>query len=468
MNTKSLLNNQLITALFIAAAFLGSGPARAQTVVTPITPLPFNAVSETAGATLLVPYFEVDLNNPNGRNTIFTIDKGGRQDAFSVNGMPSGTNNNTPTAVLAHVTIWSDLGVPVFNFNVYLTGYDVETVNMRNVLAGTLPRTASAGQDPGDTISPKGPLSQDINFASCTGTLPTGSPNLIPGKLPPPPLSPTDISNLTAALTGKPAPTLCSGSSIYNDNVARGYVTVDMVNNCTTKNPGDAGYFTTDTTNQNHLTGEVFYVDPSNAISRGGNAVQIHADIGGQSNPATPDPLVTTSGNYTFYGRLNGFNASDQRQPLSTNFVARYNPGGTGSSGWRPMGPAPGRASLIVWRDPKVAQAPFACNTTPSWYPLGQENITAFDEQEHPQTFSSGTPFGLATQMVQVGGAALPVTATSGIIYLDLNTVVIGAVGPTGDMAAAQGWVQVIDGKYGVFHNAQQLDSATKANHQIP
>jgi len=33
--------------------------------------------------------------------------------------------------VLAHVAIWSDLAVPVFNFNVYLTGYDVQTINLR-------------------------------------------------------------------------------------------------------------------------------------------------------------------------------------------------------------------------------------------------------------------------------------------------------------------------------------------------
>src|ERR1700730_7921233 len=152
---KRLVKARGTTALICAAVLVpGSWQAYAQTV--PITPLPFTAISETAGSTLLVPYFEVDLSTPNGRNTIFTINKGGPLDAVTVNGNPAGANNNAPTAVLAHVTIWSDLGVPVFNFNVYLTGYDVETVNMRNLLAGTLPRTASAGQDPTDTISPKG------------------------------------------------------------------------------------------------------------------------------------------------------------------------------------------------------------------------------------------------------------------------------------------------------------------------
>src|SRR5229473_6856141 len=290
MNMKPLTKTKWAAALLLAAMLLaGSWPARAQIVTTPITPLPFNAISETAGSTFLVPYFEVDLSNPNGRNTIFTINKGGRLDSITVNGGPPNLNNNVATAVLAHVTVWSDLGVPVFNFNIYLTGYDVETVNIRTVLAGTLPRTASAGQDPGDLISPKGAKSQDINFASCTG------------QLPPAALTATQISNLTALLTGHAGPTQCAGLD-HSDNVARGYITIDLVNNCTTKNAGDPNYFQQDTTLQNHLTGHVFYIDPSNSISRGVNAVHIH----GPENGVT-DPIVTTSGNYTFYGRLNGF-----------------------------------------------------------------------------------------------------------------------------------------------------------------
>jgi hypothetical protein len=162
---------------------------------------------------------------------------------------------------------------------------------------------------------------------------------------------------------------------------------------------------------------------------------------------------------------LNGFTASDKRQPLSTTFVARYNPAGPVNS-WRV--PSSAKASLIVWRDPKVPQGFFACNTTPLWYPLGQENITAFDEQEHPQTFMSGNPFPAATQMVQIGSTALPVLFTSGSLFINLNTVVAGAVGPMSDMSVAQGWVQVIDGKFGALHNAQQLDSATFPAHFIP
>src|SRR5262245_56520181 len=125
------MNKLVVLGLALAALmFAGTSPASAATTM--------DAVADQPGATLLLPYFAVDLAKPAGLNTIFTI------------------NNASATAVLAHVTIWSDLSVPVFAFNVYLTGYDSQTVNMRNVIAGSLPRTASAGQDPGDLISHHG------------------------------------------------------------------------------------------------------------------------------------------------------------------------------------------------------------------------------------------------------------------------------------------------------------------------
>ncbi|HZF12019.1 MAG TPA: hypothetical protein VFE33_24805, partial [Thermoanaerobaculia bacterium] len=131
-------------------------------------------VDDVPGATLLLPYFEVDLANPTGVTTLFSI------------------NNASATAILAHVVVWSDLSVPVLDFNVYLTGYDVQSINLADIFVrGNLPQTASAGQDPNDTISPKGKFSQDINFASCSGQLPTGT------------LPSTFITHLQTALTGQ-------------------------------------------------------------------------------------------------------------------------------------------------------------------------------------------------------------------------------------------------------------------------
>ena len=114
------------------------------------------------GSTLFLPYFEVDLANPQGLTTLFSI------------------ANAADIAVLTKVTLWTDAGIPTLGFFVYLTGYDVATVNLRDVFAGKLPRTASNFQDPTDTISPLGPLSQETNFPNCNAYLP---PPQDPGRI---------------------------------------------------------------------------------------------------------------------------------------------------------------------------------------------------------------------------------------------------------------------------------------------
>src|SRR5829696_3136327 len=108
-------------------------------------------IDDVPAATLLLPYFEVDLDSAEGVTTLFSI------------------NNASASAAVAHVTFWTDESIPTLDFDVYLTGYDVQTINVRDIFNGILPRTADAGADSGGSISPKGPLSQDINFPGSTG-----------------------------------------------------------------------------------------------------------------------------------------------------------------------------------------------------------------------------------------------------------------------------------------------------------
>jgi hypothetical protein len=398
-------------------------------------------------ATLLLPYFEVDLDNTQGLNTLFTV------------------NNASATAILTHVTIWTDLGVPVFAFNVYLTGYDAQPFDLRAVLKGTVPTTASAGQDPGDTRSPKGQLSQDINFASCSG------------QLPPPSAAPTYPDYLRAALTGGPSTFhsgKCVGRNLGTPSIARGYVTVDTVNNCTLRLPGDLGYFgpggSGDATNQNTLWGDYMYINPSLDEASGDALVHVQA--------SGTDPQTSVAGQYTFYGRLNNFLALDNREPLSTLFAARF----VAPKDFKTVAKArrkallPPSTELIVWRDPKTTTQPFVCGANPTWYPLGQEQVRAIDEQEHQEvlTFSpSAQPFPAVTQRVTVGSTNLPVTTASGWMYLNLNTTVSGVPNPPEDTAASQAWVSILQrvqqgpngGRYDVGFRAIRLDSAENPSH---
>jgi hypothetical protein len=431
----------VVVALAAWAALAATGPARA--VIC--------AVDDVPAATLLLPYFEVDLVNIWGNTTLFTI------------------NNASSTAVLAHVVIWSDLSVPVLDFNLYLTGYDVQSINLRDIIGrGILPKTAPAVQDTGENepdpgptataISNQGAFSQDVNFPSCAGNLPL------------PDLPDFFVEHLQDALTGRFSSILggCAGRD-FDDGIARGYVTVDTVSNCSLRFPGDPGYFVSgglgDATNQNVLWGDVFYVAEGQSFAQGETLVHIEADA---TNAETG-----VAGEYTFYGRYNGWSATDNREPLATNFAVRYLQGGAFDGG----------TDLLVWRDSKVSQGAFKCGTLPAWYPLGQEGIVIFDEQENPDvpdTFPVSpqppgaflVPFPAEAQRTAVDSAALPVPFAFGWLYLNLNTTVAAAAGnPPEDPAAAQAWVSVTmdaEGRFSVGFDALQLDSACAAAHGQP
>jgi hypothetical protein len=400
-------------------------------------------ISNRAGTTLLLPYFEVDLDKADGMTTLFSV------------------NNSSATAILTHVTVWSDMGIPVFAFNMYLTGFDAQPMNMRDILNGTVPRTATAGQDPGDTISNKGDFSQDINFASCTGQFPyTGVPA-------------SYVSYMKAALTGQASSFhegMCVAKNHGTPSIARGYVTVDTVHTCSVNFISDAAQASLGSgviTSQNVLFGDYSYLDASQDLSYGDSLVAIAGN-------ATDPGFVP--GAYTFYGRFNGWTAADKREPLATSFAARFvSPKDFKTpEKARRRSALPPATELVVWRDPKVSTVnAFTCGTTPAWYPLNQEQVLAFDEQENPEspTFPSA-PFPAATQRVTVAGANFPLTTASGWLYLNLSTTVPGVSGLT-DLAAAQAWVTVLHrvqqgpngGRYDVGYRAIRLDSARTASH---
>src|ERR1044072_1249262 len=61
-------------------------------------------ISTAPAATLLLPYFEGDINYPQttAQTTLFTI------------------TNVTQIPQIAHVTIWTDLSYPILDFNIFL------------------------------------------------------------------------------------------------------------------------------------------------------------------------------------------------------------------------------------------------------------------------------------------------------------------------------------------------------------
>jgi len=455
-----------VVSVALVLALLGwTAPARAL----------IGTVDEVPAATLLLPYFEVDLDDPNGVSTLLSI------------------NNASDAAILVHVVVWSDLSVPTLNFNVYLTGYDVQTINLRDIFVnGVLPRTASAAQDTGEAepnpgpspnaISNQGAFSNDVTFASCSGFLPLPTFQTI--------LDGTGAdykTHMQNAHTGQASAILsnrCAGQN-FGDRIARGYITVDTVNACNLDFPFTPGYFVNGglgtATNQNVLWGDYFLVNPGQNFAMGENLVHIEAapGTGTSADVGTYGPDLETGllGEYTFYGRYVAWSAADNREPLATSFAARFINGG----------PFSGGTDLIVWRDSKVNQGAFTCpavaGVRPAWYPLGQEAVIVFDEQENPHIVPSipigppppsndPIPFPAEANRTKVNGPDLPVPFDFGWLYLNLNSSnAVAGANPPEDPIAAQAWVTTnmsAEGRFSVGFDAIRLDSATKALHFIP
>jgi len=99
----------------VAAALLAASPASALRCDTDVVP----------AATL--PYFEVSLERPKSLTTLFSV-----------------TNVEADPA-LVKVVLWTDLAVPTLSFEVYLAGFDVQILNLKDLLLeGRLPVTGSA------------------------------------------------------------------------------------------------------------------------------------------------------------------------------------------------------------------------------------------------------------------------------------------------------------------------------------
>jgi len=392
-------------------------------------------IDDVPAATLLLPYFEVDIENATGVNTLFSI------------------NNASATAVLAHVTVWSDQSIPVLDFDVYLTGYDVQTISLKDIFVnGNLPITASAGQDPKDTISPQGPVSQDINFASCS-TLP------YPAGF----VSASFRSHLQAWLQGLPstAPGLtnqCAGSKTQ-DGILRGYITVDTVNACNLFFPSDWALYAPFVTDQNVLWGDYFYVNNAENFAQGETLVHIESC-----------PTCFVPGDHTFYGRYNGALADDSREPLPTTTGARFINGGDFNGG----------TDYVIWREANASDTSYACtNQGPtSWWPLEAVQIVIFDEEEQPVT-ADDCPSGDPTceQEILIPNEAnrtdvaldLASPFDFGWIYLNLQHNNAGFVAIYGD-PYAQSWTTAVmdaEGRFSVGFDALQLDSACAANHVL-
>ena len=428
-------------------------------------------------ATLLLPYFQVDLDNPAAGNTIFTI------------------NNAWSEPALAHVTFWTDWSHPTIDFDIFLTGYDVQQVNLADIFAtGNLPITGDLQSDPFDLVSPHGGyrpngglITQshpewDGSFTDCANFFPFYVNPLIQG---------TNFERLVDGHTGQPissADNACFGSDL-GDDVARGYITIDSVNRCSVEFPSeqDEGYFESGgmgiANNANQLWGDWIYVDRQNGFAHGDSLVHIEALDGFDAlGDGTADPAVSDPANgYTFYARYSTA-GEDNREPLGTTWGTRYLNNDLF---------APGGTQLTVWRDSTFDESDgdlgYACGSPldddagPSWHPMNESLVLAFDEYENAIDLCSRMSCGVCSQKFvsfdiecfplstqrmssgDIGFSGVEPPWGAGWLYLDLRFPE-GEEGQAGRLS--QSWVSATHSAQGLFSvglPAVELSSACQA-----
>lgn len=389
-------------ALWLALAALAGAAPPARASLCNLDPVP--------AATLLLPYFEVDLTPGSTDDVIVTI------------------NNAQSNAALVHVTFWTDWAQPTLDFDVYLTGYDVLTWRLRPAFVnGNLPITADLQSDPNNTISPSTQPGWEASFAQCINFFPFYVNPII---------GPANLERLRDGHTGAPISSLgnrCLGSN-RGDVVARGYLTFDSISRCDTSFPGDPGYFAAGGTgianNSNTLWGD--YV----IHKAGQNDVEplslVHVEAGNL-------PAGTL---YTFYGSLpSATGGIDQREPLGEIWGAAN---WSGDPTWLYV-PGLATTELVVWRDPTAspptAAQGFTCGVGPDWDPLPQNSVYCFDEEENLIESCRGEScFALATQRVASGAGGVDTPFAAGWCRFDLGLADEGQV--SGDVDFPGGLAQ--------------------------
>ena len=321
------------------------------------------AFDPVPAATLLFPFVAYNYEEgADGVNTLFAI------------------TNVSSDAQIVHVTLWTDYSIPVLDWNVVLTGYDVYTFDIRTILDGgkimpsfTMPHTTDEGvidqgpvshsnplltnppnppegpewNGPADVLRPDGKWNDsglwwpeptyvfdDATYGGCDPY-----DEAYPGKFADLVIDDTILlffqQMLQASQFVNHGFNNCGGGAnfpLLQDNWwdnrdefddTWAYITADVVNTCNKAFPDTQEYWSDYAEYQNVLIGDVIWSDQGDNYSEVSNAVHIEASEDLYS-VTTPGP--NNGGEpISFYARYSqAFDEVDYREPLPTAWAFRY------------------------------------------------------------------------------------------------------------------------------------------------
>jgi hypothetical protein len=426
--TMRMCGLSLLLSLIVAAAFGGVGANTGATAVNAaVTPTTTNNddscdIAILPAATLLLPYFEVDFVAPpaTATTTLFSV--------TNVSNLPQ----------IAHATIWTDWAYPVLDFNIFLTGYDVQTINLYDVIArGWIQPTTSnnplGGPSPVGNRSVPNSANPNISLPGCNNLATEIGPGL--------------TADIQSALTTGVYPTFCGSTRVGGTHAfAVGYLTIDVVAVCSFTLPTSAAYYS-EILFDNVLTGDYQGVSRNplgGSYATGGSLVHIRAVPEG----GAAGKVVATQLPYTFYDRYTpaGSRTIDRRQPLPAAFAARYIQNNS-LNGFA--------TRFKIWRE-GVTPGPSFCGWALANAAIETADIIRFDEHENP-TMRAATPCIIGG--CQYLPTTFPATSASDSSSTARFPLISGAAG---DVA---GWIYLNLNNFGsVSYSAQRNMTGTPPN----
>jgi hypothetical protein len=346
-------------------------------------------VGNYPAATLLLPYFEVDLTSTSGETTIFSV------------------TNTAAMPQAARVTLWTNYAYPIIAFNLYLTGYDVQKINLFDVIRrGVIaPDTEMGAND-----APLGELSDDDNPRLDEDTcvnLPQTLPQII-------------ITRMQSAFTTGKVPGLgtvpaCNMAGGSHTN-AIGYATIDVVGVCTGSMPTENSYFTHEIRFDNVLMGDYIQVNGDHNFAQAAPMVHIRAiPEGGQLSTRRKTHLPRT-----FYSRYQpaANNTADARQPLPSTWAARWIAGSQGGF----------ETFMKIWRESRTTDET-VCSAYPVAGGVTEIDAVRFDEEENPEAFG-------ACNLCNPPMVSRPILPSTSITHIENE-----AIFPSNTQGAVAGWI---------------------------
>jgi len=252
------MKKALMTCLAVSALFAIASSATAITCT----------VDQRPAATLLVPYFQVSIEPATGaivssgalaRDTIVTI------------------VNASAAPMIAHVNVYNRFSEIKLDFNVALSGFDVQAMRMSDIISVFLPNTFNSD---GDDVCQRG---ADIVYgdpgSGADGYLrvsPTDPAFNTPATVQDNTNGTTDYAAAYPSIAQDLA-TDCSGDVGF---LAIGYVAIDHANYCNLSDPTDPNYYINDAIGmENNLFGEIIFTSGNGLPTYGISTVNLEADV---------------------------------------------------------------------------------------------------------------------------------------------------------------------------------------------